>query len=174
MSPRLCRIGAKKAFLSFLINQLQLPSSTPLISFACNTCSFLVYIYILHIKFTVHATLSLRALLVYLLYISQSTACGSTCAFNEFYRFHNKRYDHADSTRVFPKVTTESHSLRRGSSYFHCLPSGLISPLQLYTCQNTQPLVRQHENRKLNFLSIKGLNWILTCILTCAEVLKFL
>ena len=34
-----------------------------------------------------------------------------------------------DSTRVFPKVTTESHSLRRGFSYFHCLPSGLFSPL---------------------------------------------
>ena len=39
-----------------------------------------------------------------------------------------------DCIRVFPKVTTESHSLRRGSSSFRCLPSGLFSPLQLYTC----------------------------------------
>ena len=39
-----------------------------------------------------------------------------------------------DCTRVFPKVTTKSHSLRRGSSSFHCLPSGLFSPLHLYTC----------------------------------------
>ena len=43
-----------------------------------------------------------------------------------------------DITRVFPKVTTEYHSLRQESS-----PSGLFSPLQLYTCPNTQPFLSQ-------------------------------
>ena len=56
VSPRLCRIRAKKACLSFLIVQLQHPSSTPLISSACNACSFLVYIYVLHTNLTAYAT----------------------------------------------------------------------------------------------------------------------
>ena len=90
---------------------------------SCNAWSFFVYIYVLHTKFTVYATfyLSERCLwinLVHSMNITDFTTNPTT----------------TDSTRVFPKVTTESHSLRRGSSSFHCLPSGLFSPLQLYTC----------------------------------------
>ena len=92
VSPRLCRIGATKACLSFLINQLQLPSSTPLISFACNACSFLVYIYILQINlwYMQHYGISLRALLV-----------DQLSAFNEFHRFHNKRYDRPQTAQGY-------------------------------------------------------------------------
>ena len=32
-----------------------------------------------------------------------------------------------DCTRVFPKVTTESYSLRQGSSSFRCLPSSQVN-----------------------------------------------
>ena len=56
-------------------------------------------------------------------------------AYYAYHRVHNKPYEHRlHNTKVFPKMTTESHSLRQGSSSFHCLPSVLFSPLQLHTC----------------------------------------
>ena len=120
VSPRLCRISAKKACLSFLVVQLQLPSSTPVISSACNACSFLAYIYVLHTKFTAYATFyqsenCLCIKLVHSLHLTEFTANPTN----------------TDCIRVFPKVTTESHSLRQGSSSFRCLPSSIFSPLQL-------------------------------------------
>ena len=123
VSPRLCRISAKKACLSFFIVQLQHPSSTPLISSACNACSFLVYIYVLHTNLTEYATFyhsehCLWINLVHSMHLTEFTTNPTT----------------TDCRRVFPKVTTESHSLRQGSSSFRCLSSGLFSPLQLYTC----------------------------------------
>ena len=110
VSPRLCRISAKKACLSFLIVQLQLPSSTPLISSACNACSFLVYIYVLHTKFTTYATFRhsehcLWINLVHSMHLTEFTTIPTTIG----------------CTRVFPKVTTESHSLTQGSSSFRCV-----------------------------------------------------
>ena len=123
VSPSLCRISAKKACLSFLAVQLQLPSSTPLISSACNACFFFVYIYVLLTIFSAHATFyhsenCLWIKLVHSMHLTEFTANPTT----------------TDCTRVFPKVTTESHSLRQRSSSFRCLPSDLFSPLQLYTC----------------------------------------
>ena len=121
VSPRLCRISAKKACLSFLIVQLQHPSSTPLISSACNACSFLVCS---TYKFdSICNILSLRALLV-----------DQLSAFNASHRVHNKPYDHRLHNGISQSDSTESHYLRQGSSSFRCLCSGLFSPLQLYTC----------------------------------------
>ena len=75
--------------------------------------------------------------------ITQSTACDQLSAFNASHRVHNKPYDHRLHKGISQSDSTESHSLRQGSSSFRCLSSGLFSPLQLYTCKNTQPLLSQ-------------------------------
>ena len=67
--------------------------------------------------------LSLRALLV-----DQLSACNAS------HRVHNKPYDHRLHKGISQSDSTESHSLRQGSSSFCCLPSGLFFSLQLYTC----------------------------------------
>ena len=110
--------------------------------------------------------LSLRALLV-----------DQLSAFNASHRFHNKPYDHRLQKGISQSDSTESHSLRRGSSSFRCLPSGLFSPLQpLHILKHSttsftdtigfvnicptpavaidsqiesSSRIRQHENRKL-------------------------
>ena len=97
VSPRLCRISAKKACLSFLIVQLQHPSSIPLISSACNACSFLVYIYVLHTNWTAYATFyhsehCLWIKLVHSMLLIEFTTNLTT----------------TDCTRVFPKVTLQN------------------------------------------------------------------
>ena len=97
VSPRLCRISAKKACLSFLIVQLQHPSSTPLISSACNACLFLVYIYVLHTNLTEYATFNhsdhcLWINLVHSMHLTEFTTNPTT----------------TDCTRVFPKVTLQN------------------------------------------------------------------
>ena len=76
--------------------------------------------------------LSLRALLV-----------DQLSAFNASHRVHSKPYDRRLHKGISQSDSTESHSLRQGSSSFRCLSSGLFSPLQLYTCKNTQPLLSQ-------------------------------
>ena len=68
-------------------------------------------------------SISLRALLV-----------DQLSAFNASHRVHNKPYDHRLHKGISQSDSTESHSLRQGSSSFRCLSSGLFSPLQLYTC----------------------------------------
>ena len=90
---------------------------------SCNSWSFFVYIYVLHTNVTAYATFChsehcLWINLVHWMHLLEFTTNPTTTG----------------CTRVFPKVTTESHSLRRGSSSFHCLPSGLFFPFQLYTC----------------------------------------
>ena len=104
-------------------------------------------------------------------------------------------------TTVFPKVTTELHSLPETRIFifplFTFVPLLSIAALHMLKHSTTSisgsggfanisstvvidswmessSRVRQHENRKLYFLFKKGLNWILTCILTYAEVLKTL
>ena len=174
VSPRLCRISAKKACLSFLIVQLQLPFSTPLTSFACNACSFVVYIYALHTKLTAYATFYPSEHCLWINFVHSMHLTELT-----------KKHTTADYTKVFPKVTTESHSLRRESSSFRCLPSSLFFLLSIATLHmlkhsttsftgnigfvnicptpevaidtwmESSSRVRQHENRKFKFFSIK-------------------
>ena len=77
-----------------------------------------IYNYVLHTNLTAYATFyhsehCLLINLVHSMHLTDFTTNSTT----------------TDCTRVFPKVTTESHSFRRGSSSIHCLPSGLFSPL---------------------------------------------
>ena len=189
MSPRLCRISAKKACLSFLIVQLQHPSSTPLISSACNACSFLVYIYVLHTNLTAYATFyhsehCLWIYLVHAMHLTEFTINPTT----------------TDCTRAFPKVTLQNLILwdkdlhlsvvYLQASSLHCSFTRVKTLNHFFHRHwrlrqyHPTPAVaidtwmesssRQNENRKLNFLFEKCLNWILTCISTCAEVLNSL
>ena len=100
MSPRLSRISAKKACLSFLIVQLQYPSSTPLISSACNSCSFLDNIYVLYTNVTAYATF---------------------CHSEHFLRINLVHSMHFTEFTINPFFQSP-HSLRQGSSSFCCLP----------------------------------------------------
>ena len=61
--------------------------------------------------------LSLRSLLV-----------DQLSAFNASHRVRNKPYDHRLHKGISQSDSTESHSLRQGSSSFRCLSSGLFSP----------------------------------------------
>ena len=190
MSPCLCWISAIKACLAFLIILLQLPSSTSVICSACNACYSLVYIYVLHTILTACATFchSQQCLWIHLVHSMHLTEFTTNPTTTDF-------------TRVFPKVTTESHSLPETKIFIfplftfrpflsiavlHMLKHSTtsiwgsggfanISPTVVIDSRmESSSRVRQHENRKLYFLFKKGLNWILTCILTHAEVLKTL
>ena len=70
--------------------------------------------------------MSLRALLV-----DQLSACNAS------HRVHNKPYDHRLHKGISQSDSTESHSLRQGSSSFCCLPSGLFFSLQLYMLKHS-------------------------------------
>ena len=63
----------------------------------------------------IYNILSLRALLV-----------DQLSAFNASHRVHNKPYDHRLHKGISQSDSTESHSLRQGSSSFRCLSSGLF------------------------------------------------
>ena len=95
-----------------------------------------------------HNMLFLQRLVIFCLYICSTYKFDSICnilslrallvdqlsAFNASHRVHNKPYDHRLHKGISQSDSTESHSLRQGSSSFRCLSSGLFSPLQLYTC----------------------------------------
>ena len=189
VSPRLCQISAKKACLSFLFVQLQHPSSTPYkyrLQRLLISCLYLCSTY----KFDgICNILSLRALLV-----------DQISAFNASHRVHNKPYDHRLHKGISQSDSTESHSFETRIFIFPLFifrPLLSIAALHVlkhpttsFTCTGgfvnicPTPAVandtwmesssRQNENRKLNFLFEKCLNWILICISTCAEVLNSL
>ena len=157
---------------------------------SCNACSFFVYIYVLHTKFTPYATFyhsehCLWINLVHSMHLTEFTTNPTT----------------TDCTRVFPKVTLQNlilwdkdlhlHVVYLQASSLHCSfthvkhsttssftgTGGFVNicptpAVAIDTWMESSSRVRQHENRKLNFLFKKGLNWIFTCIFTCAEVLK--
>ena len=95
-----------------------------------------------------HNILFLQLLLIFCLYLCSTYKCDGICnilslralladqliAFNASHRVHNKPYDHRLHKGISQSDSTESHSLRQGSSSFCCLPSGLFFSLQLYTC----------------------------------------
>ena len=95
-----------------------------------------------------HNILFLQLLLISCLYLCSTYKCDSICnilslralladqlsAFNASHRVHNKPYDHRLHKGISQSDSTESHSLRQGSSSFCCLPSCLFFSLQLHTC----------------------------------------
>ena len=81
----------------------------------------------------------LQRLLISCSYLCSTYKCDSICnilslrallvdqrAFNASHRVHNKPYDHRLHKGISQSDSTESHSLRQGSSFFCCLPSGLF------------------------------------------------
>ena len=83
-----------------------------------------------------HNILFLQLLLISCLYLCSTYKCDSICnilslralladqlsAFNASHRVHNKPYDHRLHKGISQSDSTESHSLRQGSSSFCCLP----------------------------------------------------
>ena len=157
---------------------------------SCNAWSFFVYIYVLHTKFTVYATfcLSERCLWINLVHSMNITDFTTTLRPQTAQGYFLKWLQNL----ILWDEDLHLSIVYLQSSFLHCsfthakIPNHFFTDTGFFvnicptpavaidTWMESSSRVRQHENRKLNFLFIKGLNWIWTCILTCAEVLKSL
>ena len=88
--------------------------------------------------------LSLRALLV-----------DQLSAFNASHRVHNKPSDHRLHKGISQSDSTESHSLRQGSSSFRCLSSGLFSHCSFTRVKTLKLLSQALEASSISVLHLQ-------------------